>query len=822
MLSSDPRYQTRVLFVGWAGGGMVPLHVATEADGLHAALKASLHHERFELHVLLEPGVPELEAALRRLRPHVLHLSAHGNELGRLYVREGEDYVTVEYEALAGTIAVYGEQLRLVVLNACYSSALADLLSQTARAVVGIDSMVDDRAALGFASSLYGALGDGDDLADAVAVAMQRARQASPRLPGRYRMRASPSALLDRVRVHELERPAPSRRSASEDAPSPPLAMRAAQILVVLDVYSTPFPLDEVIAQVDKLGRPHERRQIVRISEFNAPRVQHGQAKDSFDWPGLRRAAHRMMSELTEGLPADGRPVDYVLCGFAPLPVFAQVGFELSRWRSELILVNRRPDRTWDVLELDAAPTEPGPVYFDLQRGLDVQRGYVPDGRVAVFVCNVHNKGGGEIVPIGMMEAFARSSGSAYKAIVSLVNTRAEALSAGNAVQALNELSCAMSEVSLLYRGSQGVDLFVGGAAPLGFLAGQAINPNQFRDVRVPEFEYGVAYLPAVELPHRLQGVAPLPTDEGARRRRADAWGRMLRAVKRFREAVTPEDLLPPATFPMGDGARRALAEALYADLMELDLSAASVGEDGAAGAHAGGLSMDLPLLHALSGLPEAQLDILGPLFVLHELLPFDRQLRSAGCWGAEPSERSYVELDDQADSFALAAWAAVGLRTREADARVNAVLTQGIHAHLCALVALDRLAQGDAIVELSERRMGRYLGWALQLARATKLRRAEELEALFGERLAARLAPFGARLDTRGERILTRLTPDSELRIALGGRLARSRLLAGGAGPGALLEAVRGLRVEEMEQLMQAVVDEHAGLLVPWRRSRW
>jgi len=58
---------------------------------------------------------------------------------------------------------------RVVVLNACYSSAQAEALLAYVDCVVGMRSAIDDHAARNFAIGFYGALGDGESVATALA-----------------------------------------------------------------------------------------------------------------------------------------------------------------------------------------------------------------------------------------------------------------------------------------------------------------------------------------------------------------------------------------------------------------------------------------------------------------------------------------------------------------------------------------------------------------------------------------------------------------------------------------------------------------------------
>ena len=59
--------------------------------------------------------------------------------------------------------------VRVVVLNACYSTAQADVLRAKVDCIVGMDGAIGDDAARAFAIRFYGALGNRRSIGNAVA-----------------------------------------------------------------------------------------------------------------------------------------------------------------------------------------------------------------------------------------------------------------------------------------------------------------------------------------------------------------------------------------------------------------------------------------------------------------------------------------------------------------------------------------------------------------------------------------------------------------------------------------------------------------------------
>ncbi len=111
------------------------------------------------LHVRHAAEPEDLPAALRELRPEVLHFSGHAEPAG-LRLRGGAaGSERVGIESLCNVLE--GRGLRLVVLNACLTDRLADALENVVPAVVGTSNDLGDEEAITFAASLYRGISTG-------------------------------------------------------------------------------------------------------------------------------------------------------------------------------------------------------------------------------------------------------------------------------------------------------------------------------------------------------------------------------------------------------------------------------------------------------------------------------------------------------------------------------------------------------------------------------------------------------------------------------------------------------------------------------------
>jgi hypothetical protein len=111
----------------------------------------------------LAVDVDDIQRSLNELRPTIIHFSGHGVHSdaseASLVVRgiDGKPH-HLTGTGLAGLIHTAAAGARLVVLNACYSAAMADPLCGAVDGVVGMAGAIGDPAARAFAVSLYRAL----------------------------------------------------------------------------------------------------------------------------------------------------------------------------------------------------------------------------------------------------------------------------------------------------------------------------------------------------------------------------------------------------------------------------------------------------------------------------------------------------------------------------------------------------------------------------------------------------------------------------------------------------------------------------------------
>lgn len=160
--------RVRILFLASNPVATPRLTLDQEAREIQAKILAAEHRDDFDFITQWAVRPDDLLDALNRYRPHVVHFSGHGNESDEL-VLAGDDGQPrpVARAALERLFRVLGQDVRVVVLNACYSRPQAEAIAAHVDSVVGMRRAIDDRARVRFAASFYRALAFGRSVANA-------------------------------------------------------------------------------------------------------------------------------------------------------------------------------------------------------------------------------------------------------------------------------------------------------------------------------------------------------------------------------------------------------------------------------------------------------------------------------------------------------------------------------------------------------------------------------------------------------------------------------------------------------------------------------
>jgi hypothetical protein len=164
-----------ILFMATNPPETVRLQLDQEVKGIDEALTASGIRERFKLEQAWAVGERELQDNLLRYEPDIVHLSCHGSFSGKpllgrvrtLQVIDHEceqgvyDSDAEEIKGLAQLFALASHHVRCVVLNSCYSAAVAEAISPYVDSIIGMSDTILDEAAIRFSWSFYNSLAYG-------------------------------------------------------------------------------------------------------------------------------------------------------------------------------------------------------------------------------------------------------------------------------------------------------------------------------------------------------------------------------------------------------------------------------------------------------------------------------------------------------------------------------------------------------------------------------------------------------------------------------------------------------------------------------------
>jgi hypothetical protein len=155
----------KILFLAANPSGTTRLKLAQESSSIDRALRQSEFRDKFEVIQHWGISINKLQEILLRYQPDVIHFSGHGSETSELIFEDNTGNIyPVSVRALSQLFYILKDNIRCVVLNACYSQLQAQTIAQYIDGVVGMSIAITDKAAISFATAFYQALGYGRNL----------------------------------------------------------------------------------------------------------------------------------------------------------------------------------------------------------------------------------------------------------------------------------------------------------------------------------------------------------------------------------------------------------------------------------------------------------------------------------------------------------------------------------------------------------------------------------------------------------------------------------------------------------------------------------
>ncbi|CAK8717022.1 CHAT domain-containing protein [Candidatus Electrothrix laxa] len=160
--------QTKILLFTALPTGKPLLRVDREIKQIEQGLRLSEQRDRFILKTSQAVTVPDVRRAMQQHRPQIVHFSGHGEGVaGLCFENEYGEIQFVHAEALSDFFSRFTDQVRCIVLNACYSEVQAEAIARHIDYVIGMNDSISDKAAIAFSGAFYESLGNGEAIESA-------------------------------------------------------------------------------------------------------------------------------------------------------------------------------------------------------------------------------------------------------------------------------------------------------------------------------------------------------------------------------------------------------------------------------------------------------------------------------------------------------------------------------------------------------------------------------------------------------------------------------------------------------------------------------
>ena len=160
----DMDNQIKILFLAANPKDTSQLRLDEEMRAIDQAIQQAEFRDRFDIETQWAVRVVDLQGYLLRHKPDIVHFSGHGSESSEIILEDNDgNSQPVSSRALGQLFSVLKENIRCVILNACYSEQQAQAIAEHIDCVIGMSKAIGDKAAISFAAAFYQALGYGKD-----------------------------------------------------------------------------------------------------------------------------------------------------------------------------------------------------------------------------------------------------------------------------------------------------------------------------------------------------------------------------------------------------------------------------------------------------------------------------------------------------------------------------------------------------------------------------------------------------------------------------------------------------------------------------------
>lgn len=161
-LPSPTIMKRKILFLAANPSSETRLALDKECREIENKIQASEHRDSLELLSKWAVRSGDLLQYLHQHSPHIVHFSGHGSSAEELiFLDTHEEAKPVNKAALKHLFTTLKDNIRVVVLNACFSQPQAEAITEVIDCAVGMNQAIGDEAAVTFAAAFYQAIGFG-------------------------------------------------------------------------------------------------------------------------------------------------------------------------------------------------------------------------------------------------------------------------------------------------------------------------------------------------------------------------------------------------------------------------------------------------------------------------------------------------------------------------------------------------------------------------------------------------------------------------------------------------------------------------------------
>ena len=158
----------KVLFLSANPLGTSLVQLDEEIRAIREKIRASENRDAIELIPYLAARPDDFQQALLEHKPAIVHFSGHGSASGELIAVDANGGPKrVDKDALVWLFKTLRDNVKVVLLNCCYSHVQAAALSEIIDCTIGMKDKIGNQAAILFAASFYRALGFGRTVQEA-------------------------------------------------------------------------------------------------------------------------------------------------------------------------------------------------------------------------------------------------------------------------------------------------------------------------------------------------------------------------------------------------------------------------------------------------------------------------------------------------------------------------------------------------------------------------------------------------------------------------------------------------------------------------------